>query len=228
YTGADISSAAAFRNDANMLEGPIKKSDVALIYKYDNTLRAYELTGAQLKKYMEWSAQYYNQYQDGDLTVSFNPKIRGYNYDMFSGVKYEINISKPVGSRIENLRKSDGTKIKDNAKYIVAVNDYRGKTTLSHEKTGLFPGIQPVRDLFVERGDAGRIRDLIREYVEKVRGGVITPETENNWKITGYNWDENLHQEIADLVNADKLKIPVSEDGRTPNVKSIRVEDLKK
>ncbi|MGL5542823.1 MAG: 5'-nucleotidase C-terminal domain-containing protein [Fusobacteriaceae bacterium] len=228
YTGADIAAAAAFRNDANMFEGPIKKSDVALIYKYDNTLRAYELTGAQLKKFMEWSAEYYNQHQPGDLTISFNPNIRGYNYDMFSGVKYDVNISKPAGSRIENLRKTDGTPIKDTEKYVVAVNDYRGKTTLSNEKSGLFPGIQPVRDLFVERGDAGRIRDLIREYIEKVRGGVITPETENNWKITGYEWDEKLHQEVAELVNSGKLQIPASEDGRTPNVKSITVEDLKK
>ncbi|MGL4403066.1 MAG: 5'-nucleotidase C-terminal domain-containing protein [Fusobacteriaceae bacterium] len=228
YTGAEIAAAAAFRNDANMFEGPIKKSDVALIYKYDNTLRAYELTGAQLKKFMEWSAEYYNQHQPGDLTISFNPNIRGYNYDMFSGVKYDVNISKPAGSRIENLRKADGTPIKDTGKYLVAVNDYRGKTTLSNEKSGLFPGIQPVRDLFVERGDAGRIRDLIREYIEKVRGGVITPETENNWQITGYEWDEKLHQEVADLVNSGKLAIPASEDGRTPNVKSITVEDLKK
>lgn len=228
YTGAEIAAAAAFRNDANMFEGPIKKSDVALIYKYDNTLRAYELTGAQLKKFMEWSAEYYNQHQPGDLTISFNPNIRGYNYDMFSGVKYDVNISKPAGSRIENLRKTDGTPIKDNEKYLVAVNDYRGKTTLSNEKSGLFPGIQPVRDLFVERGDAGRIRDLIREYIEKVRGGVITPETENNWKITGYQWDEKLHQEVVDLVNSGKLEIPKSEDGRTPNVRSITEEDLKK
>ncbi|MGL4987158.1 MAG: 5'-nucleotidase C-terminal domain-containing protein, partial [Treponemataceae bacterium] len=207
YTGADVAVVAAFRSDANMFEGPIKKSDVALIYKYDNTLRVYELTGSQLKKFMEWSTAYYNQHKQGDLTISFNPNIREYNYDIFSGVTYDINISKPAGSKIENLRKTDGTPIKDTEKYLVAVNDYRGRTTLSNEETGLFPGIQPVRDLFEEKGDKGRIRDLIREYIEKVKGGIITPENENNWKIIGYQWDEKLHQEAIDLINSGKLEI---------------------
>ena len=52
------------------------------------------MTGKQLRTYMEWSAEYYNTYMDGDLTVSFNPDIRMFNYDMFAGVNYEINVSK--------------------------------------------------------------------------------------------------------------------------------------
>ncbi|MGB4722465.1 MAG: metallophosphoesterase, partial [Defluviitoga tunisiensis] len=51
----DVSAAAAFREDANIKEGPIKRSDISLIYKYDNTLYVLEVTGSQLKKYMEWS-----------------------------------------------------------------------------------------------------------------------------------------------------------------------------
>ena len=62
------------------------------------------ITGANLKKYMEWSASYYNTYKPGDVTISFNPEIRGYNYDMFSGVTYDINISKEPESRIEKLK----------------------------------------------------------------------------------------------------------------------------
>ncbi|GAI72824.1 unnamed protein product, partial [marine sediment metagenome] len=51
-----------------------KKKDVAFIYRYDNTLVGTKITGANLKKYMEWSANYYNPWKEGDVTISFNPK----------------------------------------------------------------------------------------------------------------------------------------------------------
>ena len=60
----DVAAAAAFRGDANIKEGPIAKSGTSLIYKYDNTLYVLEVTGKQLKEYMEWSASYYNTYKD--------------------------------------------------------------------------------------------------------------------------------------------------------------------
>ena len=97
YTGADISAAALFIDDANLDTGSIRKCDLARIYMYPNTLYKLQLTGRQLKKYMEWSASYYNTLKDGDLTVSFNPESRGYLYDMFSGINYEINLSKEPG-----------------------------------------------------------------------------------------------------------------------------------
>ena len=50
----DVSAAAAFKDGANILEGTIKKCDTANIYKFDNTLYVFKITGAQLKKYMEW------------------------------------------------------------------------------------------------------------------------------------------------------------------------------
>lgn len=103
YTNADVSSAALFNMNANLQEGEIRKCNTSLVYKYANTLYKLEMTGAQLKKYMEWSASYYNTYQPDDLTISFNEEIQAYNYDMFEGVNYEIDIANPPGSRIKNL-----------------------------------------------------------------------------------------------------------------------------
>lgn len=66
YTGARVSGAALFVNDANLYAGDIKRCDMAHVYKYANTLYEMEMTGAQLKKWMEWSASYYNTYQEGE------------------------------------------------------------------------------------------------------------------------------------------------------------------
>ena len=71
-TGADISAAALFKASSSLPAGPVTFATIFDIYKYANTLVGVEITGAQLKNYMERQAAYYNQYQAGDVTVSFN------------------------------------------------------------------------------------------------------------------------------------------------------------
>ncbi len=227
YTDAKVSAAALFVMNANMQPGDIKKCDTALIYKYTNTLYKLEMTGAQLKLFMEWSMNYYNQYQPGDLTISFNPDVRAYNYDMFAGVNYEVDVSKPAGSRVVNLTWPDGTPVTDDEVFTIAVNNYRANSHL------LVPGeiyeadnLPKLLEIDV-RGDIGGVRELIRDYIVNVKGGVITPELDNNWKIVGNDWDEALHQKAVELINDGKIEIPVSEDGRTPNVRAITEEDVK-
>lgn len=227
YTGAKVSASALFVPTANLNVGDIKKCDTALIYKYSNTLYTVEMTGAQLKKFMEWSAAYYNTYKPGDLTISFNPDVRAYNYDMFEGVNYEVNISKEAGERIENLTWSDGSPVKDDESFLVAVNNYRANSQL------LAPGeIFEENDMpkLVEidiKGELGGVRELIRDYIVNVKGGTIKPHVTNNWKITGNDWDKELHNKAVKLINDGTLELPTSEDGRTPNVKSITDKDLK-
>lgn len=230
YGEAEVSAAAVFRDDANMKEGPITKAGTSSIYKFDNTLRTLKVTGAQLKKYMEWSAKYYNTFKPGDLTISFNQDIRNYNYDMFSGVKYNVDISKEPGNRITNLTYMNGTPVKDIDIIKLAVNNYRADTTLLNEQTGLFKGenVETLYDSFKVMGDNGRIRDLIRKYIVEEKAGVITPEVDNNWSLTGYQWDDAKRAEAVKLINAGKLTLPRSEDGRTPNVRSITWDDVQK
>ncbi|MBU3127094.1 5'-nucleotidase C-terminal domain-containing protein [Clostridium tagluense] len=227
YTKADVAAAASFSTTANIKEGKIIKAGTASIYKFDNTLVTLKVTGAQLKKYMEWSASYYNTFKSGDLTVSFNEKIRDYNYDMFSGVKYDVDVSKEAGKRIVNLTKTDGTQIKDTDVLKLAVNNYRASTTLLNEESGLFKGegVEIVYDSFKAMGDDGRIRDLIRKYIIEEKKGVITPELDNNWKIIGNGMDATKATFAAKLINNGKLQLPTSEDGRTPNVKSVTYDD---
>ena len=228
YTGADIAASALFIADSNLLEGDIKKSDVSLIYKYTNTLYKLEMNGAQLKAYMEWSAGFFNTYQDGDLTLSFDENIRMYNYDTFTGVNYEINVAKEPGSRIENLTKTDGTPVADDDVFIVAVNNYRAGTHLLNYGSVYQEGEElPVLLEIDVKGNIGGVRELIGDYIVNVKNGVITPACNNNWKIVGNDWDEEAHQKVVELVKEGKLTIPTSEDKRTPNVRSITVEDIK-
>ncbi len=227
YTGADVSAAALFNMDANLKEGDIRKCDTSLVYKYANTLYKLEMTGAQLKKYMEWSASYYNTYKPGDLTISFNADIRAYNYDMFAGVNYEVNIANEPGSRIENLTWPDGTPVKDEDVFTIAVNNYRASSQLLSAGDVFAEGDSLPTLLEIDvKGDVGGVRELLGLYISEVKGGTIEPHVDNNWKVTGNDWDSQQHEKAVQLLKEGKLEIPSSEDGRTPNIKAITTEDV--
>lgn len=102
--------------------------DIAGLYIYDNTLEAVTMTGAQLKDYLEYSAKYFNQTPVGapvdPETLTNAGGQPDYNYDVLSGVTYDVDISKPVGSRIVGLA-YDGAPVSPTQEFTVAVNNYR-------------------------------------------------------------------------------------------------------
>ncbi|MCT4660703.1 MAG: 5'-nucleotidase C-terminal domain-containing protein [Tissierellales bacterium] len=224
YSKADVSSAALFNFGSNLKAGDFKKKDVAYIYKYDNTLMGVNITGENLIKYMEWSASYYNAAKDGDVTISFNPKVRGYNYDMFSGVSYDIDLSQEVGNRIKNVKVA-GKELDPKKVYKLAVNNYRYGTLQGLE---LIKAEDKYYDAYDEFQDGGRIRELIVRYTKEVKKGTLNPTVDNNWKIIGVSLDSPYKEVIFNLVKEGKLAIPTSEDGRTKNVKALNVNELLK
>ncbi|GAA0078493.1 5'-nucleotidase C-terminal domain-containing protein [Clostridium sp. CTA-5] len=228
----DVSSAAVFKDGQNIAAGTIKKCDTANIYKFDNTLYVLKMTGSQLKKYMEWSFGYYNKYNPGDLTVSFNKSIPGYNFDMFGGIKYNVDVSKDVGNRVVNLTRNDGSKINDSDELYVTVNNYRGGTQLLTPgvifKDGeALPTLVGKSEETAGLGD-GRIRDLIGKYINEVKGGTITPECDNNWSVIGNNWDKEQRKKAVQCINNGSVTLSgVAEEQTSSNSKSVTWDDVK-
>lgn len=117
-------------NDKARLDvGPIKAKDIAYNYQYaGGEITVYQMTGADLKAYMEWVADYFNPVQDGDVTYSFNPARRSSKYstnDFFAGVTYTIDLRQPVGQRITNLKLADGTVVQPDTEIRLGMNSYR-------------------------------------------------------------------------------------------------------
>ena len=209
-TGADVSLAALFDSSSNLEAGPFLHRDSVKIYKYDNTLFAVKVTGKQLKAIMERQAGgFFNQYQSGGVTVSFNPNIRMYNYDEFAGVNYEIDISKPKGQRIQNVT-YQGKPLSDTQTLVLALNNYRYGGLVS-------AGLLNESDVVYE---GGAVRDMITDYVASLQGPLM-PECDNNWKIVGADLSDPQKDLIYEKVRSGEIAIPVSEDGRTPNVASL-------
>jgi 2',3'-cyclic-nucleotide 2'-phosphodiesterase (5'-nucleotidase family) len=223
YTGADVSLAALFDAASDLKAGDFRKKDSVNVYKYDNTLMAVKVTGEQLKAVMEqYAGAYFNEYRPGDVTISFNPSIRLYNYDMFAGVDYEIDISKPVGERIVNLVYK-GEPLEPDTELILALNNYRYGALLS---SGFISADGLVFDSTIQLADTPAVRDLISVYVVEM-GGVLDPVCDHNWRIVGADLEDPAKDLIYDMIRSGEIAIPISEDGRTPNVQSINANDLR-
>ena len=147
---------------------------------------------------MEWSAAYYNQWTRGDINISFDPDIPGSYYDMFEGVDYEINLSKPKGERIENVM-FRGKPLRDDQTLTLAVTNYRYSSTLKGEN--LVAGEK-------EWESSISIRDMIVKYFEKM--SPVKPETDNSWRITGIDLQEDdpRREELIRAINDGRLEVP--------------------
>ena len=206
-SGADVSAAALFKDTSDLPEGDINYGNIFDIYKFDNTLYRVTVTGKELKAYMEWSAECYNQWVEGDINISLDPEYPDYLYDMFAGVDYEINLSKPKGERIENVM-FKGKALTDDQILTLAVNNYRYSSALK------------AKNLVSGKKDwesSGSIRDMIVAYFAE--HSPVAPEVDNNWKITGVD---------LQLSNPDRATlVKLVNNGRlaSPKSKSINLND---
>lgn len=156
FTDAQLSSVGL----ANQITGFAKEVSVRNIistYPYPNTLVVCEITGAQLKRAMERSAEYFAVDEKGELTVSdsfLKPKIAHYNYDYYAGVSYEIDPLSPEGARIKNLC-YEGAAVKDEDVFTLCLNNYRYTGTGGYE---VYQECKTVKEINTE------MVELIMEY----------------------------------------------------------------
>jgi 2',3'-cyclic-nucleotide 2'-phosphodiesterase/3'-nucleotidase len=204
---ADVAATALFRDDSDLKEGDIYSSDLLDIYPYENTLCRMTVTGEELRRYMEWSAGHYNQWTPGDINISFDPDFPGYQYDLFAGVDYEINLSKPKGERIENVM-FRGKPLQDDDVLTLAVTSYRYSSVIKAEN--LAAGKR-------EWESSCSIRDMIADYFSQE--SPVKPETDNHWRITGIDLstEDARREELIGYIN-DGLLDP-------PNGKSYNLAD---
>lgn len=173
-----ISQASPFSRTSEIPAGEVTIRDLSSLYVYDNTLVAKLMTGAQVRAYLEYSAEYFVQTAAGapvDVAKLTNANNRpDYNYDYVSGLSYDIDIAQPAGQRIRNLS-YQGAALDDAQRFVFAVNNYRANGG------GAFPHVASAQELWSESTE---IRTRIAEWV--TAKGVLDPKdfASVDWKLT--------------------------------------------
>ena len=170
-----LSIAAPFSRTALFPAGQVRIKDVAGLYIYDNTLEAVVLTGAEVRAYLEYSAKFFVTLAPDaavDPATISDASIPDYNYDVLSGVDYDIDISQAIGSRITRLQIA-GADVAADARFVVAVNNYR------RSGGGNFPGIVKTQVYNAQR----EIRQLLIDWAQAK--GEINPADffVANWQL---------------------------------------------
>ena len=169
--GAQLSAAAAFDVQPGLPEGDIHQRDVVGIYPYENTLRAVRISGQQLREYLEHSARYFRSYEPGQPII--NDSVAGYNYDVVSGVVYNVDLSRPAGQRIRGLA-YEGRIVQPTDSFTLALNSYRQAGGGGYS---MLAGARVVYD----KGED--IRELLVDEIRRVRTIQATAYLRPSWAI---------------------------------------------
>ena len=174
--GAQLSAAAAFETQAGLPNGDVLLRDVAGVYPYENTLRAVRISGQQLRQFLEQSARYYQTYQPGMKRI-IDDTVPGFNFDVVSGVVYNIDLSRPAGQRIRGLA-YEGKIVQPTDSFTLALNSYRaagggGYAMLAGARVTYDRG-EDIRDLLVE--EIRRVHALDARAYYRPSWSIIPPE----------------------------------------------------
>ncbi len=143
-----IASMAPFKNGGrggadfytNIKAGNLSIKSVADLYLYPNTLMVLKINGKELREYLEWSAQNFNNISKTDKEQELiNEEIPSYNYDVVDGVSYKIDLNinnRYKGDNIVNSKnyrvtslKYNGKDVKDSDEFLFVTNNYRANTS---------------------------------------------------------------------------------------------------
>ena len=193
-SGADISFAAPLSFDATIAKGDILMSDMFNLMKYENMLYVMNLSGKEIKDFLEYS--YYiwtnrmsspadhmlwlkasNRKGDENRAAFHN---ESFNFDSAAGIIYTVDLTKPRGEKVNIVSMADGTPFSFDRTYKVAINSYRGNGGGGHLTAGAQIDKEELKNRIVSATD----KDLRFYMLEYIRAkGVIDPKPMNNWKF---------------------------------------------
>ncbi|SFX13200.1 2',3'-cyclic-nucleotide 2'-phosphodiesterase / 3'-nucleotidase [Thermoactinomyces sp. DSM 45891] len=173
-TGAEISNTALFDNISPGMPNNVTMRDIVANYIYPNTLKVLRLKGKDILEALEQTATYFAPYNGEQIEVNpafLEPKPQHYNFDMWEGIEYEINISKPFGERITKLTRN-GKSFDLEQEYEVVMNNYRAAGGGNYF---MFQNKPVVREIPTE------VSELLADYFQQK--GTIRATLNHNWKV---------------------------------------------
>lgn len=215
-TGAEVSFAGVLSTDAVIPTGKLSMRNLFTLYKYENLLYTMSLTGQEIKDFLEFGfGRQYNQMKStSDHLLNFrkdengnlikNPRFGytfmtpSFNFTSAAGIKYTVDVTKPVGERVTVISMSDGKPFDLDKKYDVAVNSYQasGGGGFFAEGLGLSKEETDARVVNASKKD---VRKYIADYI--IAQGIIKPVSRNDWKVIPENYFKSGKKNDMNLMN---------------------------
>ena len=195
---ADISFVAPLSFDAQIDKGDVFVSDMFNLYKYENMLYVMELSGQEIKDFLEMSySQWINQMKSSEDHLLLLKEERtgsdertvfkyfSYNFDSAAGIIYDVDVTQSQGNMIHIKSMADGTPFDLTKTYKVALNSYRG----NGGGELLTKGAGIPHDELTSRIVYATDKDLRYYLMETIRKqGKIDPKPLNQWKFIPEEW----------------------------------------
>ena len=196
-SGADISFAAPLSYDTEIRKGDIFVNDMFNLYKYENMLYVMELSGKEIKGFLEMSyAMWTNQMKSADdhLLLFKQPIEEGkranfeyysFNFDSAAGINYTVDVTKPRGEKVNILSMADGTPFDMDKRYKVALNSYRGNGGGDLLTIGAGIAKEDLSERIVFATDKD-LRYYLMQYIEQQKS--LHPHAMHQWKFIPEEW----------------------------------------
>ena len=207
-TNADISLAAPLSYDTEINKGDVFVSDMFNLYKYENMLYTMELTGKEIKGFLEESyAIWTNQMQSADdhlLLLTERKDGNGYtftnpsfNFDSAAGIIYTVDVTKPAGQKITIQSLANGEPFDLNKTYRVALNSYRGNGGGELLTKGAGIPQDQLKDRIVNATEKD-LRYYMIQYIKDKK--TLSPQPLNQWKMIPEAWTQKAAERDAKLL----------------------------
>ncbi|MEG1327663.1 MAG: 5'-nucleotidase C-terminal domain-containing protein, partial [Janthinobacterium sp.] len=155
------SGSAGVSDYTDVKAGNVALNNAADLYLYPNALYGVKMTGAELKAWLEQSAQRFNtidphKAEPQELVNTAHPS---YNFDTLTSadVRYQIDVTQPPGQRIKGLTYK-GKPMDASHEFLIATNNYRASGG------GNFPGLDGSKTVVASPDNN---RELLIAYVTK-------------------------------------------------------------
>ena len=158
---AKVSGTALFNNEGRGFGETITMRDIITNYIYPNTLAVSEISGSDLRAALEQTADYLQLAEGGKLIFNprfIKPKPQYYNYDMYEGVDYTLDLTRPKGERVTRLQ-FEGHDVTADEKLEVVVNQYRA---VGGGNYAMFTPEKIIREVQIDMTEL--IADYLREH----------------------------------------------------------------
>ena len=189
WVDADISFVTPLTTDDIVPAGDICMRDAFRIYRFENLIDVFRLTGREVKGALEKSYELWtsNPNETGHVIniTEQNGKARlgAYNSYLVSaaGIKYVVDPTKPAGQKVNILCMSDGKPFELDKEYRVAVNSYIGSGggEIMTEGCGLTVTELPKRIIMTSEKD---LRYYLIQYFKQAKNNDVIPSY-CNWEF---------------------------------------------